>query len=175
MWTALLHERQDQPDEAEALYKSALAAGKPDSTETADTLTLYARFLQQHGRDGEAQAIRERTNWRPGPAASEVQPPRRPLTAYRVGGGVIQPAVISKADPVYTEEARIARISGTVLLQLVVDVDGQAKNIKVVKSVGFGLDDCAIESILKWQFRPGQKNGSPVPVYATVEINFKLL
>ena len=95
--------------------------------------------------------------------------------AFRVGGGVSQPAVIYKVDPEYSEEARKAKYSGTVLLQLVVDIDGKAKNIKVVKGVGLGLDEKAIEAVQKWKFTPGKKNGAPVPVYATVEVNFRLL
>lgn len=96
-------------------------------------------------------------------------------SAFRVGGGVSQPAVISKVDPEYSEEARKAKYSGTVLLQLIVDVDGRAKAIKVVKGVGLGLDEKAIEAVQKWKFLPGRKNGTPVPVYATVEVNFRLL
>jgi TonB family protein len=95
--------------------------------------------------------------------------------AFRVGGGVSQPQVLSKVDPEYSEEARKAKYSGTVLLQLVVDVDGKAKNVKVVKGVGLGLDEKAVEAVMKWKFIPGKKNGSPVPVYATVEVNFRLL
>jgi len=95
--------------------------------------------------------------------------------AFRVGGGVSQPAVVFKVDPEYSEEARKAKYSGTVLLQLVVDVDGKAKNIKVVKGVGLGLDEKAVEAVQKWKFTPGKKNGTAVPVYATVEVNFRLL
>ena len=94
---------------------------------------------------------------------------------FKVGGGVSQPAVIYKVDPEYSEEARKAKYSGTVLLQLVVDVDGRAKNIKVMKGVGLGLDEKAIEAVQKWKFAPGKKNGQPVAVYATVEVNFRLL
>src|ERR1017187_324162 len=94
---------------------------------------------------------------------------------FKVGGGVSQPAVIYKVDPEYSEEARKAKYSGTVLLQLVVDVDGKAKNIKVMKGVGLGLDEKAVEAVQKWKFTPGKKNGAPVPVYATVEVNFRLL
>jgi protein TonB len=95
--------------------------------------------------------------------------------AFRVGSGVTQPQVLSKIDPEYSEEARKAKYSGTVLLQLVVDVDGKAKNIKVVKGVGLGLDEKAVEAVMKWKFLPGKKAGTPVPVYATVEVNFRLL
>jgi len=95
--------------------------------------------------------------------------------AFRVGGGVSQPAVVYKVDPEYSEEARKAKYSGTVLLQLVVGIDGKANSIKVVKGVGLGLDEKDIEAVQKWKFTPGKKNGQPVPVYATVEVNFRLL
>ncbi len=94
---------------------------------------------------------------------------------YRVGGSVSAPTVISKVDPPYSEEARVAKYSATVLLQMVVGVDGAPHNIKVVKPAGFGLDDCAVSTLAKWVFNPGQKGGQAVPVYATVEINFRLL
>jgi len=95
--------------------------------------------------------------------------------AYRVGGGVSQPSVLYKVDPEYSEEARKAKYSGTVLIQLVVDPDGKARNIKVVRSLGLGLDEKAMEAVAKWKFKPGVKNGSPVPVIATIEVNFRLL
>jgi len=95
--------------------------------------------------------------------------------AFRVGGGVSQPSVVYKVDPEYSEEARKAKYSGTVLLQLIVDVDGRAKNIKVMKGVGLGLDEKAVEAVQKWKFAAGKKNGQAVPVYATVEVNFRLL
>jgi TonB family protein len=96
-------------------------------------------------------------------------------SAFRVGGGVSQPAVVYKVDPEYSEEARKAKYSGTVLLQLVVDVDGKAKSIHVLKGVGLGLDEKAVEAVQKWKFTPGKKGGQAVPVYATVEVNFRLL
>jgi len=95
--------------------------------------------------------------------------------AFKVGGGVSQPSVLSKVDPEYSEEARKAKYSGTVLLQLVVGIDGKAHDIKVMKGVGLGLDEKAIEAVQKWRFSPGKKAGQPVPVFATVEVNFRLL
>jgi TonB family protein len=95
--------------------------------------------------------------------------------AFKAGGGVSQPTLVSKVDPEYSEEARKAKYSGTVTLQLIVDVDGKAKSVKVMKGVGLGLDEKAIEAVQKWRFVPGKKNGQPVPVYATVEVNFRLL
>jgi TonB family protein len=103
------------------------------------------------------------------PHTDDVQEP----TAVGVGG-VSQPAVIQKVDPEYTEKARNAKLSGTVTLAIIVDADGQARDIHVVKALGMGLDEKAVESVKKWRFRPGMKDGKPVNVGATVEVNFLL-
>jgi periplasmic protein TonB len=94
---------------------------------------------------------------------------------YRVGGGVTQPAVIFKVDPEYSEEARKAKYSGTVLLAVIVDSEGRARDIHVVKSLGMGLDEKAVEAVEKWKFKPGMKGGVAVNVKATIEVNFRLL
>ena len=95
--------------------------------------------------------------------------------AYRIGGGVSAPVAIVKPEPEYSEEARKAKWQGAVLLQLVVDENGIPQDIKVVKSLGLGLDQKAIEAVQKWRFRPGLKDGKPVPVSANIEVNFRLL
>jgi periplasmic protein TonB len=94
---------------------------------------------------------------------------------FRVGGGVSQPAVIFKVDPEYSEEARKAKYSGTVMLSVVVDAEGHARDVHVVKSLGMGLDEKAIEAVEKWKFKPGMKGGQAVNVRATIEVNFRLL
>lgn len=95
--------------------------------------------------------------------------------AFKVGGGVSAPAVIFKVDPEYSEEARKAKYSGEVMLSVVVDSEGHARNVKVVKSLGMGLDEKAIEAVEKWRFKPGMKDGHPVNVMATIQVNFRLL
>jgi len=94
---------------------------------------------------------------------------------FRVGGGVSQPSVLVKVDPEYSEEARKAKYSGTVMLSVVVDAEGKARDIHVVKSLGMGLDEKAIEAVEKWKFKPGMKGGQAVNVRATIEVNFRLL
>jgi TonB family protein len=94
---------------------------------------------------------------------------------FRVGGGVSQPTVIYKVDPEYSEEARKAKYSGSVLLAIIVDTEGHARDIHVVKSLGMGLDEKAVEAVEKWKFKPGMKGGAPVNVRATIEVNFRLL
>ena len=61
------------------------------------------------------------------------------------------------------------------ILSIVVDPSGQARDIKVVRPLGLGLDEKAIEAVRKWRFKPGLKDGAAVPVVATVEVNFRLL
>lgn len=95
--------------------------------------------------------------------------------AYRIGGGVSPPSVLSKVEPEYSEEARKAKWQGTVVLQLVVDEHGMPKDMRVTRSLGLGLDQKAIEAVSKWRFKPGMKDGKPVPVIATIEVNFRLL
>jgi TonB family protein len=95
--------------------------------------------------------------------------------AYRIGGGVSAPSVLYKVEPEYSEEARKAKWQGTVVLSLVVDEGGKAQGIKVVRSLGLGLDQKAIEAVEKWKFKPGMKDGKSVPVIATIEVNFRLL
>ncbi len=97
-----------------------------------------------------------------------------PQGAYRIGGGVSAPTVISKTEPQYSEEARKARLQGTVLIALVVGEDGEPRNVRVLKSLGLGLDEKAMETVRTWRFAPGQKEGAPVPVLATIQVNFRL-
>ncbi len=79
---------------------------------------------------------------------------------FRVGGGVSQPTVIFKVDPEYSEEARKAKYSGSVMLAIIVDTEGHARDIHVVKSLGMGLDEKAVEAVEKWKFKPGMKGGA---------------
>lgn len=93
---------------------------------------------------------------------------------FRVGGGVSAPLVIYKPDPEYSEEARKAKYQGTVVLALVVGVDGRPRDVRVQRSLGLGLDEKAMEAVRTWRFEPARKNGQPVPVAVNVEVNFNL-
>jgi TonB family protein len=91
------------------------------------------------------------------------------------GGAVTQPTLISKTEPEYSEDARKARLQGTVRLRIEVDTHGLAQNIVVSQSLGLGLDDRAIDAVKKWRFNPGKVNGKAATVVAYVEVNFRLL
>jgi TonB family protein len=89
--------------------------------------------------------------------------------------GVSSPVPIRKVDANYTEEARRAKIHGNVLLALVVDQNGNPRDIKVEKPLGMGLEEKAIEAVQKWKFQPATKNGRPVAMHISVAVNFRLL
>jgi TonB family protein len=93
---------------------------------------------------------------------------------FRVGGGVSAPTIIKKVDPQYSEEARKARYQGTVVLEAIVQKDGSVQIVRVVRSLGFGLDEKAIEALRQWKFSPAKQNGVPVPVALNIEVNFNL-
>jgi periplasmic protein TonB len=94
--------------------------------------------------------------------------------AYRVGGGVSAPRVLSQPDPEYSEEARKAKYQGTVVLWVVVGPDGRTHDIRVQRSLGMGLDEKAMEAVRTWKFDPAKKDGQPVAVQINVEVNFRL-
>jgi TonB family protein len=97
------------------------------------------------------------------------------VSAYRIGADVSSPRVVTKVEPYYAEEARRAKYEGTVVLFVVVDPNGVAREIKVLRPLGLGLDEKAIEAVNQWKFVPGTKDGQPVAVQATIEVNFRML
>jgi TonB family protein len=110
---------------------------------------------------------------------SEVQEndPAKEMDAgpLRAGtNGVGYPSCIYCPDPRYSEEARAAKVSGIVELQIVVEPDGHTTNIQIVKSLGHGLDESAIKAVQNWRFKAAMgPNGIPVPTIAPVEVTFQ--
>ena len=99
--------------------------------------------------------------------------PRLGLGGHR--GPVTPAALIWKIEPEYSEEARRAKLQGTVVLYLEVDSEGRPRNLKVHQSLGLGLDEKALDAVRQWKFRPGRADGKPVATSALVEVNFRLL
>jgi TonB family protein len=114
--------------------------------------------------------------WSLRPAGLGLPRANRPpfTTALRVGGEVKAPTVISKVEPEYSEEARRARISGIVILEALIDKNGNVTDINVLKPLPFGLDQAAIDAVKQWKFKPAMMNGQPVDVVFNLTVNFKL-
>src|SRR5579862_2510871 len=84
------------------------------------------------------------------------------------------PKVLRKVNPEYSKEALDAKREGTVVLSAMTGVDGIPLEIKVVRGIGKGLDEKAVECLRQWRFSPALKDGEPTPVKVTIEIDFRL-
>lgn len=97
-----------------------------------------------------------------------------PDPVLRIGKGVTPPKVLHKVDPEFSKEAELQRVQGSALYSIVVDKSGKPRNIELLSPIGYGLDEKGTEAIQKWVFAPGTKDGMPVSIIATIEINFRL-
>lgn len=123
------------------------------------------------GDDGEGGGVGNRR----GPGAGDGENGVG-VTGMTPSRGSITPAsILAKPEPEYSEDARKAKLQGTVILRIVIDTRGQAQNIVIAHSLGLGLDEKAVEAVRRWRFRPASQNGRPVPQPAIVEVNFRLL
>jgi len=105
----------------------------------------------------------------PGDQAGEGGPPG----FYQAG--VVLPRCGYCPDPQYTDEAREAKLQGTVTLQVLVGADGRASQIRIARGIGLGLDDRAVQSVRGWKFIPARDAARrAVPAWVTVEAVFRL-
>jgi TonB family protein len=94
---------------------------------------------------------------------------------YRIGGGVSAPVALNTVEAELSDEARRAKYQGFCLIALIVDAQGNPQNPRVIRALGMGPDERALEAVRKYRFKPAMKNGRiPVPVRLTVEVNFRL-
>ena len=107
------------------------------------------------------------------PDAAMKPDPMSPGT-YVVVPEVSTPVVLYMLDPDYSDQARKARLEGTVVLRLTVEKTGIPANIKVMRGLGMGLDEKAVEAVKQWKFRPASRNGAALAFETTVEVNFRL-
>jgi len=103
---------------------------------------------------------------------TEKQPTEGP--PYKVGGPVSSPVVIHSVAAQFTDVARSNKYQGVCLISLVVDAQGLPTNMRIARPLGMGLDQQAIEAIRHYRFTPAMKNGVPVPVQVTIEVDFRL-
>lgn len=91
-----------------------------------------------------------------------------------VGGGVSAPVVIRSVEPEFTEDARQANFQGTASIELIVDQQGNPQNIRIVRHLGMGLDEKAVEAARQYKFKPAMFQGHPVAVQIIVDVAFHL-
>ncbi len=92
----------------------------------------------------------------------------------KIGGGVSAPQLIFQVEPEFSEEARKAKVAGNVLVTLIVDTTGHPQRVRVLRGIGMGLDEKAIEAVKQYRFKPAMEGGKPVPVEVNVDVNFQI-
>jgi len=110
-----------------------------------------------------------------GKGDADVKPAAPPSDGpLRVGGDVKAPVVMKRVEPQYNELARHARVQGVVIVEAVIDKNGNVDKVNVLKGLPMGLSDAAIEAVKEWKFRPATLNGQPVDVIFNLTVNFTL-
>lgn len=136
-------------------YKPYLLNGEPTAVDT--TITINYNF-------GDGSRCSSPQNGGAEPAGNEPK---------KIGGSVSAPVVLSAPAAEYSAEAKAAGISGSVLISLQVDEQGIPTHIHVVRGVGNGLDEKAVEAVTRYHFKPATENGKPVVVAMNIEVQFK--
>lgn len=105
------------------------------------------------------------TGWGPGPGSG----------IYIPGvGGVSQPVPVFTPEAEFSDEARHQKYQGVCIISVIIDAQGNPQNPRVVQRLGMGLDEKAVDAVLRYRFKPAKKDGKPVPVRISVMVNFRL-
>lgn len=112
----------------------------------------------------------------PPSTAADAERPWPPEGTYRPGPGVVSPRLIDETKPHYVADAMVARVHGVVKMEAVVETDGTVGEVRVTRSLDtvHGQDDECVRTVKKWRFKPGTKDGVPVPVVVEVEMTFTM-
>jgi protein TonB len=109
----------------------------------------------------------------PIPPALAPLPPR-PAAPIRVSGPIKSPDLLHRVEPVYSALAALSHISGVVILEAVVDVNGSVESVKILRSRSPLLDNAAAEALKQWRYAPLIVAGIPTPFAVTVTFNFRI-
>jgi periplasmic protein TonB len=82
--------------------------------------------------------------------------------------------VTHRVEPNYTDSARKAKTTGVVIVEAIIDKEGNVDKVHVIKGLGMGLSEAAAEAVKHWKFKPGTLNGEPVDVIFNLTVNFTL-
>jgi TonB family protein len=96
------------------------------------------------------------------------------VPVYLIGNGVSGPVPLKIGEAEFSDEARRAKYQGICIVSVIIDAEGKPRNLHVVRGLGMGLDEKAMEAVSQYRFKPAKKDGVPVPVSIKIEVNFKL-
>jgi TonB family protein len=125
--------------------------------------TNECRYFEQKSMELDVYEVKPVYSWKP------VYP-----DVYQVGGDVMPPQSRSRTEPEYTQVARKNGIEGTVLLHAIVTKEGKMQILRIVRPLGYGLEESAAEALSRWTFQPGTLKGQPVSVSLFIEVSFNL-
>jgi TonB family protein len=108
-----------------------------------------------------------------GPGIGEGQDGGTGGGPFRPGSGIEPPTVRHEVKPDYTEDARRRNVRGDVLLEIVVKRDGTVGDVHLLRGLGFGLDELAVNAVKQWTFNPATRKGVPVDVLVEVAMEFR--
>ena len=147
-------EKPDQKDISSAIHGVFLT----ESESMLDVVPNYWRayFTKQEGKPESTPKSEE------------------PVYRANPGAGISVPHPTYLPDPEYSEEARELKYHGTVLISLVVDASGSPIDLQIERPTGLGLDEKAVAAVTTWKFEPAQKDGKPVSVAISVELQFNI-
>lgn len=167
-------------------FKPAMWNGSPVAAGISDRIQFDACYAKETDEQGKiitrlhlySAPLQKISSWKDAPAEMPVHISQKSFlsdqTIEHIGSGVKAPVPVRVVDPPYSEEGRSKKVQGTCMVQIIVDAKGIPQDPRVVRPIGYGLDEKAIEAVKQYRFKPATKDGKPVPVYMTIAINFRL-
>ena len=103
----------------------------------------------------------------------------------KVGDGVTAPKIVYQPEPKFTKIARKQKVSGVATVSIIVDTEGNPRNVHIIRSIAdsvdkkhqaaaVSLDQAAVDAVKQYKFKPAMQDGKPVAVYLNVEVNFQI-
>jgi TonB family protein len=163
---ALLERPCASVEEAAAIIGAIFAVKDEDLLEAVPV--YWKPFIAEKTRVKWSDEKTDGTKESPSPVAGTSMP------AYTPAPNVTMPKPLYTPEPQFTEQARKYRTQGVVMLKVIVTPDGEVKRVRISRAAGMGLDEAAVAIVRSWKFRPGTKDGKPVPMEMALEISFNL-
>jgi len=108
----------------------------------------------------------------PPPPGTALALPEKVLGPLRISSGTAASNMLTAVNPVYPAEARKDRITGRVILHVIIDEQGNVTDLKVISSPDQGLTDASVHAVQQWKYKPYLLNGVATKVDTTITINF---
>jgi TonB family protein len=140
-----------------------------NAVEKSDPLPALPRQLTAQSID-----VRMQFEYSPDCNANAGPFPITPSCQSSTTGCIVPPRIASSPNPENVQQTGGLKYSGTVSLQMTINTEGRPENITVLKSLGPGLDQKAIDAVRNWKFEPATKDGKPVAAQIVVEVDFHL-